>query len=231
MIYAANWKMNHNAKTAKSFLSDFKGQIKKEDQSSFIFLAPTLLFPVFQKELKGTEIKWGGQNCFSQDEGAFTGENSPSLMHEIGATHCLVGHSERRLLFGEDQPSILKKVEAISKNKMTPILCVGETRKERESNQWKQVIKSQLEGTSSFYSIIAYEPVWAIGTGISAQPEQIQEVIDYIFHIIPNPILYGGSVNESNAKELKSINNLKGFLIGGASLKTKSLLSIYNQTP
>ena len=230
MICAANWKMNHNAKTAQVFLSDFKNQIKKEDQKSFIFLVPTLLFSIFQKELKGTEIKWGGQNCFSQDKGAFTGENSPHLMREMGATHCLVGHSERRLLFKEDQSEIINKVEAVLKNQMTPILCVGETKEERENNQWKKVIKSQLEGISHPSLIIAYEPVWAIGSGNPAQTEQVQEVIDYILQIVSVPILYGGSVNESNSKELKSIDNLSGFLIGGASLKTKSLLSIYNQT-
>ena len=233
MICVANWKMNHNLKTSQEFLVQFKDQIKKEDQNSFIFLAPTLLFSVFSKELRGTNIRWGGQNCFSKNSGAFTGENSPRLMCELGATHCLVGHSERRFLFGENQEMILKKVESIIENKMTPILCVGETKEQRKSGQWKDVMKSQLSGLASVSSImIAYEPIWAIGSKNPASAEKIQEVVDYILQTISPfvPVLYGGSVNSSSAKEWKPIHNLSGFLIGRASLQVRSLISIYQQT-
>ncbi len=229
MICVANWKMNHNLETAQDFLMQFKDQIEKKDQNSFIFLAPALLFSVVSQELQGTDIQWGGQNCFLKKSGAFTGENSPALMHEMGATHCLVGHSERRLLFGENQDMIVKKVESIIENKMTPILCVGE---QRQSDQWKEVIKSQLNGLLSIPSLmIAYEPIWAVGSKNSACVEQVQEVINYILQMVssPVPILYGGSVSVSTAKEWKSAQNLSGFLIGRASLQVDSLLSIYKQ--
>ena len=228
MIYVANWKMNHNLETAREFLIQFKSQIKKEDENSFIFLTPALLFSIFSQELKGTKVQWGGQNCFSKNSGAFTGENSPSVMHEMGATHCLVGHSERRVLFKEDQDMILKKIESIIENKMTPIVCIGETQEQRESGQWKDVLKSQLSGLNSFSSIlVAYEPVWAIGSGNPATLEQIQEVLGFIFQHLSTSVLYGGSVDASNVQEWKNIENLGGFLIGKASLEVPSLLSVY----
>ena len=227
MIYVANWKMNQSFKEGKSFLQLLKQKVPQEKQKSYIILAPALLFGLLKEELSDTNFQWGGQNCFSQNEGSYTGENSPQVMSEMGACYVLVGHSERRLLFSETHEMILEKTRLIIENKMTPILCVGESLEQR--NRFEEVLKSQLEGFSSISPLmIAYEPVWAIGSGKIPNNVQIQKALAVIKGIIPQSVvLYGGSVNAQVSRTLMC-SELDGFLIGRASLKVESFISAAN---
>ncbi len=223
MIYVANWKMNQNFEEGLKFLQSLKKQVPKEKQKSYIILAPALLFGLLRDELSGTDFQWGGQNCFYKNEGPYTGENSPQVMYEMGARYVLVGHSERRLLFSETHEMILEKTHLIIQNKMTPILCVGESLEHR--SQFKDVLKSQLTGFSNLSPLmVAYEPVWAIGSGKIPNNLQIQEALSVIKEVLPQSIiLYGGSVNPQVFRTLLC-KELGGFLIGKASLKVDSFI-------
>lgn len=227
MIYAANWKMNQSFKEGKKFLQLLKQNVPQEKQKSYIILAPALLFGLLREELAGTNFQWGGQNCFYQNEGSYTGENSPQVMSEMGARYVLVGHSERRLLFSETHKMILEKTRLIIENKMTPILCVGENLEQR--SQFEEVLKSQLEGFSDLSPLMtAYEPVWAVGSGKIPNNVQIQKALAVIKRIIPHSaVLYGGSVNAQVSRTLMC-KELDGFLIGRASLKVESFISAAN---
>lgn len=223
MIYVGNWKMNQSFEEAQKFLQSLKQQVPEEKQKSYIILVPTMLFGLMRDELSGTNFNWGGQNCFYKNEGPYTGENSPQLMYEMGARYVLVGHSERRLLFGETHEMILEKAHIIVQNKMTPILCVGESLEQR--SQFQNVLKSQLTGFSNLSPLmVAYEPVWAVGSGKIPNNLQIQSALSVIKEVIPHStVLYGGSVNGQVFRTLLC-KELDGFLIGKASLKVDSFI-------
>lgn len=233
MIIASNWKMNKSPDQAEQFILTLQKEIKKEDQKSFIFLVSALYFGILNKIFSKSSFLWGGQNCYFTDQGSFTGENSPLAMKQMGATYCLVGHSERRTLFFEDNAIIQKKISALLNFNMTPILCVGENLSQKKEGKLKEILKSQLQFVSHPQSIlIAYEPVWAIGTGQTADEDSIREAVQVIYEILNNDqvsILYGGSVNEKEMNRLLQIKGLSGFLIGKKSLDFSSLLNIYKQ--
>lgn len=244
MFYCAgNWKMNKTPAEASAFVKTLCAEASAEELQNMVILPPALLAHAVADGIKGQpSLRWGGQNCYFENKGAFTGENSPEVLAGMGARFCLVGHSERRLVFFEPDELIAKKVSAIQNAGMIPILCVGETLDDRKWRRTKEVIGRQLKTGLSLIDAgkpvwIAYEPVWAIGTGQVATPDQVGEahsflkdVLDSVVGIQPaasTPILYGGSVKSDNAAGLRALNHVSGFLIGGASLDPSEFLRIY----
>jgi triosephosphate isomerase len=201
-----------------------------------------VFIPTAQAELSGTAISWGGQNLSTEQSGAFTGEVSASMLLEFGCTYVIVGHSERRTLYGEDDALVARKFAVARAAGLKPVLCVGETLDEREKGITEEVVARQvdavieLEGAQALADgVIAYEPVWAIGTGVTATSEQAQEVHAFIRRRIAGHdaavadglrILYGGSMKPDNAADLMSNADIDGGLIGGASLKAADFLAI-----
>ena len=243
-IIVGNWKMNKTIVEAKSFINELLSQVIQTENTVALCVPFTDLLAA-KILLANTNIALGAQNVHWEESGAFTGEISPSMLAEAGAKYVIVGHSERRKLFGDTDQTVNKRMNAAINFGLIPIFCVGETLEEREKDLTKQVLKRQIEiGTAevSFSDIvkvvIAYEPVWAIGTGKNATAEDADETIGYIREIIGNifndtiaeklPILYGGSMNENNAAELLSMNNIDGGLIGGASLDAAKFAKIVN---
>lgn len=237
-IVAGNWKMNKTPKETLEFIKSFKTVFKPKAGRDILFFPSYLSITMFKQEFEGTPIHYGGQNCHFEASGAFTGEISAAMLQALGATHCLVGHSERRTLFGETNETTGKKVKTLQATGMTPILCIGETEQQRMDGNTLAVIRAQLEEGLAFHSqgqklILAYEPVWAIGTGKVATPQDVETVHKFIREWTqekfsePSPILYGGSVSAKNSKELEAVPNVNGFLIGGASLQVDSLMAIY----
>ena len=240
IICAGNWKMNKNPQDAEAFLRGLRDYQSVRDLKGLVVFPPTVNLLVASDILKGCGIGWGAQNCHSEDSGAFTGENSPAVIKGLGATHCLVGHSERRTLFGESNEFCAQKVAAIQRHGMTPILCLGETLEQREKGETNQVIVEQLKKSTAgvdwekpFW--VAYEPVWAIGTGKVATPAQVNKVHAVLraqlkeMARLETPILYGGSVKPENARKLAMEKEVDGFLIGGASLELESFIKIFNE--
>ncbi len=235
---AGNWKMNMNPQEAVQHVQALLVQTEKLDQSCFLLFPPALVAADVATQLRGTSMRWGGQNCYHELKGAFTGENSPQTLKDMGASFCLVGHSERRQIFGETDDLCSKKIQILQSVGLTPLLCVGETLAERQSGQTGDVVLRQLRtglqgATSTVW--IAYEPVWAIGTGLVASSEQVAEVHSLIFKFLhewspqsasTTPILYGGSVKPNNAGPLASLAHVDGFLVGGASLVANDFVQI-----
>lgn len=217
-----------------------------DDKDREVVLCPSFIsLSEISKLLKGTNIKLGAQNMYHEDKGAFTGEVSPIFLKEIGVTYVILGHSERRHIFGEKDELINNKVKSALKHDLSPILCVGETLTEREEGITHSVIRSQIEGSLTDLQgenlenlVIAYEPVWAIGTGKTATKEDANEVIGYIRQLLSEifgretgnniRILYGGSVKPGNIKELMEMEQIDGALVGGASLKAEDFAKITN---
>lgn len=243
-VCAGNWKMNKTPAEASAFVQQLREQATPEEQRHLVLLPAALISYEVAAGLQGSAVAWGGQNCYSENTGAFTGENSPKLLKDMGAKYCLVGHSERRQIFAELDDMIAKKVAALQALGLIPILCVGETQDDRRWNRTQEVIVRQtrqgLQNADPSKPLwLAYEPVWAIGTGLVATPHQVEDA-----HVIlrrslkewsaltsdRTPILYGGSVKGENAASLASLNNVNGFLIGGASLKVEDLLGIYRNS-
>lgn len=241
---AGNWKMNKNPAQAAEFISKLKEQAKPEEQGHLVVIPPALVAFEVAQQVKGSSLRWGGQNSYFESSGAFTGENSPQVLKEMGAQFCLVGHSERRQIFGEADDLLTKKVQALQALGITPILCVGETLDDRRWNRTQEVIvrqtRSGLQAADPSKPLwLAYEPVWAIGTGEVATPLQVEEAHAILRKALKEwssqsaeqvPILYGGSVKADNARSLAGITNVNGFLIGGASLKVDDFLSIYRSS-
>ena len=239
---AGNWKMNKTIAESVSFVHILKTAV------SDVKDVDVLVFPTFistnavYNEVKGLNIKVGAQNLFWEEKGAFTGEVSASMLKDAGCSYVLIGHSERRQYFGEVDKTVNKKVKAASLNDIVPIVCVGETLKEREENTTFKVIKKQVKESLSDLSqeeasklVIAYEPVWAIGTGKTATPQQAQEVHAFIREIYSQlyknaadkvRILYGGSVKPDNVSELMKQSDIDGGLVGGASLEVESFIKL-----
>jgi len=244
-IFAGNWKMNHTLKTSKEYFEKFLTLLEKRPLSDReIVIAPpfTALYYVSQL-IKGSPIKLASQNAHYEEKGAFTGEISPIMLKEIGVEYVILGHSERRHLFSESDELIKKRVKGVYKKGLIPILCVGETLEEREKGLTFERVGFQIrEGLSLLENpepekvVIAYEPVWAIGTGKNATSRQAEEVHKFIREILKGlfgeefatkvRILYGGSVTPENISELISEPDIDGVLVGGASLDPEKFFAI-----
>lgn len=225
-IIAGNWKMNPTSlKEAIELARGVEGLLKDLNQLEKIIFPPFVYLYPIKSEIRNIEL--GAQNVFYEDKGAYTGEISPKMLRDLGVNWVIVGHSERRQIIGEDNKTILKKAQRALDEGLNVILCVGETLKERELYVYKEVVKRQLEGFPDNKNlIIAYEPVWAIGTGRNAKPEQIEEMHILIKELTGKRVLYGGSVNTENSDELASVKNVDGFLVGGASLDAEKFYRI-----
>ena len=227
LIVAGNWKMNMTVKEGLDFLEklgDVSGNV--------LIFPPYTTLAVLAGEFKKKGISFGPQNFHYEDKGAYTGEISIPMIDELGCSHLLVGHSERRGYYNETDEELQKKVAKGVRSGYKVMLCIGEDLHERKVGLWKRVLAQQLEKDLKGLSkdelgsvLIAYEPIWAIGTGVSASVEEIVETHKYIKGVMTKlfgmelPLLYGGSVNEKNAQEIGSCQDVDGFLIGGASLK------------
>lgn len=240
-IIAGNWKMNMGPKEADSFLSQFLTLVDPNAHQDWVLFPPYVTLPSVASKLKNNFIKLGAQNCHFESKGAFTGEISLNMLKEVGCHYVLVGHSERRQLFGETDLTCAQKIKSIEEASLIPMLCVGETQSERDEKKTNEVLKKQVvEGlkhwTKSSTLTLAYEPVWAIGTGKVATPPMVEEahaVIRRLLSELSSPslageirILYGGSVKPDNKAELALLPNVDGFLVGGASLEPKSFAQI-----
>lgn len=235
-IFAANWKLHKNPDQTREFFKTFVSE-SRDLTGEVYFFPPATSLEATSQSLKGSKIKFGSQNCYSLSQGAFTGEISAQIVKDLGGQLVLLGHSERRKVFGEPDTLIADKVAHVQSLGLTPIFCIGETLEERESQKIKQVLEAQIrtglaKANSSQDLVVAYEPVWAIGTGKIASPLQVKETHQLVFEILKSvgfeksPILYGGSVKADNSKELLQIPHVDGFLVGGASLEPSSFLAI-----
>ncbi len=231
---AGNWKMNMTAESGKELINELKPLVKGA-KCDVALCVPAILIPAMVKAAKGSKIKIGAQNVHFAESGAYTGEISATMLKEYGVKYVIIGHSERRQYFGETDETVNKRTLTALKNELTPIVCVGETLEEREGNLTEKVLDRQLtEGLKDVEDVtklvIAYEPVWAIGTGRTATDEQAQETVRYIRKKLGKlfgvknankvKIQYGGSMNAKNCKGLMAQPDIDGGLIGGASLKT-----------
>jgi triosephosphate isomerase len=243
-IVAGNWKMNMDYAEGISLFSEIVNMVRdeKKGEQVVIICAPFIHLNSLS-QLGGTTVRIGAQNCHQNESGAFTGEISAKMIKSVGCEYVLVGHSERRQYFAESNEILAAKTTAALKNNLSPIFCIGETLDERNNGNYFDIIKSQLaEGTFNLSAeefsklVIAYEPVWAIGTGLTATSEQAQEVHAFIRNEIAakygeelannTTILYGGSCNPKNAAELFAQPDIDGGLIGGASLKSRDFVDI-----
>lgn len=235
-IFAANWKLHKSPQQTRDFFKSFVSD-SNSVQGEIVFFPPATSWEAASQSLSGTSVFWGAQNTYFEAQGAFTGENSAQVLKDLGGKYVLVGHSERRKVFGETDELLAKKVQHVLSLNLVPMLCIGETLEERERQLTNQVnerqLKTALQGVSpSAPFVVAYEPVWAIGTGKVATPEQAEEAHRFIKETLKKmgyldvAVLYGGSVKPENARELLSRPGIDGFLVGGASLEPKSFLSI-----
>ena len=246
-IIAGNWKMNKTRIEAEQLINALIPLVK-DTKNTVVICVPFTDLCKAVKLTKGTNIHVGAQNCHWKESGAFTGEIAPSMLTELGVEYVVIGHSERRTYFGETDATVLARTKAALAAGLKPIVCIGETLEERNSGNMEKVLQRQVrEGFKDVTEealaniVVAYEPVWAIGTGKTATPEQAQEIHAFIRSIVANKygkeiadntsILYGGSCKPSNAKELFSNPDVDGGLIGGAALKVsdfKGIIDAFN---
>ena len=240
-MVAGNWKMNGSSDSVKELMSGIKAGVG-EANAEVVVCPPFVYIPSVADAIADSGIKLGAQNMCDQDAGAFTGEVSGPMLKDVGCEYVIIGHSERRAMYGETDEVTAIKYGAVLKNGLKPIFCIGETLEEREQGITEQVVGRQIDailnsdGVASLANaVLAYEPVWAIGTGKTATPDQAQEVHAFIRNKIAEQdagiaeglrILYGGSMNPTNAAELRSQPDIDGGLIGGASLKAADFLVI-----
>lgn len=241
-LVAGNWKMNGSVGSVRELLSGLKAGIADITKCEVAVCPPYVFIPMAQSELSGTPIAWGSQNLSTEQSGAFTGEIAGSMLMDFGCTYAIVGHSERRTLYGEDDALVASKYAVARAAGLKPILCVGETLEEREKGITEEVVARQLdalidlEGAGALADgVVAYEPVWAIGTGMTATPQQAQDVHAFIRNRVAQQdaavagnlrILYGGSMKPGNAAELMANADIDGGLIGGAALKAEDFFGI-----
>jgi triosephosphate isomerase len=241
-LVAGNWKMNGSTDSIGALVEGIKAGIGTVTTAEMAVCPPYVYIPQVASMLAGTAVSYGAQDVSDQESGAHTGEVAPGMLSDIGCKYAIVGHSERRAIYGESDDFTAGKFAAAQKAGLVPILCVGELLEEREQGITEQVVERQLDavinrdGVGVFGSaVIAYEPVWAIGTGKTATPEQAQEVHAFIRGKLAGldqsvadgvRILYGGSMNAGNAAELLAMPDIDGGLIGGASLKANDFLAI-----
>ncbi len=247
-ILAGNWKMNGDREEAMSLATEISGMVKDEylGDSKIVLFPPFVHIHSIARLLEHSRISIGGQNCAAADSGAFTGEVSAKMLASCGAQYVIIGHSERRSYFNESSSDLTAKIMQALKAGLQVIYCVGETLEQREQTEHFNLVASQLRECLFHLSkdqwghvVVAYEPVWAIGTGLTASPAQAQEmhafirqtIADHMGHELASEvsILYGGSCNESNATELFVLKDVDGGLIGGASLKSRSFVNILKQ--
>ncbi len=243
LVFAANWKMNQAPADAEAFMRTFTAQYAKQQDRRVLFFPPAVSLHVCVAAVKQrSDLECGVQNIHWEDKGAFTGEISASLARGAGARHVLIGHSERRHVFGETLTETNKKVASAVRAGLTPMLCVGEKLEEREAGNTLDVCLRQLhagfdgiDGAHVASAMVAYEPVWAIGTGKTATPADAAEVHAALRTALVQligerggavPILYGGSVNRSNVEALIAVEDVDGVLVGGASLDAEQWLAI-----
>lgn len=243
-IIAGNWKMNKTAAEAAELINELKPLVAKSKPEVVVCVPYTDLWTVAEA-IKGSKIRLGAENVAWADGGAFTGEISADMLKEIGVEYVIIGHSERRQYFGETDESVNKRLKQALAKGLKPIVCVGETLTDREKNRTKRVLKKQvLEGFKDVTAedfgdiVIAYEPVWAIGTGKTATAEDANKTIGFIRSLVKKTwgaevakglrIQYGGSMKPANAKELMATRNIDGGLIGGAALKAGDFAAIVN---
>jgi triosephosphate isomerase len=243
MLVAGNWKMNKDIAESVALVSEILSWLDGKDLKSKVLVCPPFTsIPAVQKLIENTSLLLGAQNCHYESKGAYTGEISPSMLKSAGCEYVIVGHSERRTYFFETDTLVNKKVIALLAHNLKPILCIGETLDERNDDLTFDVIERQIQlglrdvdAEQIAQIVIAYEPVWAIGTGVTATIEQIGEAHRFIrncliklFGGIANDmmILYGGSVNSQNCPEIFAIPEVNGALVGGASLVGKEFVSI-----
>ncbi len=243
-IVAGNWKMNKTLQEGVALATELKELLHGAKPNCEVVVGTPFTHLATVAELvKGSVINVSAQNCADKESGAYTGEVSAAMVKSTGASHVILGHSERRAYYGETFEILKEKTLLALKNDLKPIFCIGELKEEREANKQNEVVKAQLEGSVFNLSaeefgkiVLAYEPVWAIGTGLTATSDQAQEIHAYIRSLIAEKygkevaenttILYGGSCNAGNAKELFSKPDVDGGLIGGASLKSADFKAI-----
>ena len=241
-LIAGNWKMNGSSSSIEALINGLKDGLSEVTNADMAVCPPSIYLPLVKDLIGDAAIALGSQNVCDQESGAFTGEIAPSMLKEFNCQYALVGHSERRSLYGESDELVASRFAMARNSGLIPVLCIGDTLEEREAGITEQVVSRQLDAVivaqgikAIADSVIAYEPVWAIGTGKTASPEEAQEVHAYIRNKLSAldaavaekvQILYGGSMNAANAKELLSQPDIDGGLIGGASLKPADFLAI-----
>lgn len=244
-IIAGNWKLNKNPKETAEFVAGIKGKLADATKVEAVIGAPAVDLQTLIDAAKGTDLKVASENNYFEDAGAFTGETSPKVLAEMGVNYGIIGHSERREYFHETDEDINKKAHAIFRNGLTPIICCGETLETREAGKYQEWVEGQVTAalkdlTADQVSslVIAYEPIWAIGTGKTASSDQAEEVCAIVRQTVAKlydqtvadkvRIQYGGSVKPANVKELMSKEDIDGGLVGGASLVPESYLQLVN---
>jgi triosephosphate isomerase (TIM) len=242
-VIAGNWKMNMNLHQSQKLVSEIINGLGKNNKAEVIVCPPFTSLSEVNFLVKGTQVKLGAQNMYYEESGAYTAEISADMLKSVGCEYLILGHSERRVIFNESDELINKKIKTALAKELKPIFCIGELLEQRESGETMKVVSSQiekgLEGITAEqmkFVIVAYEPVWAIGTGKTATPEQAQEVHSFIRELVAKKfspsiaesliIQYGGSVKPDNSGELLSQKDIDGALVGGACLKADSFLSI-----
>lgn len=244
-IIAGNWKMNTRAGSAKELAEGVVSGVGDSPAVEVVLCPPAVYLGSVENATSGTPVGLGAQNLYAADDGAYTGEVNASMLGDIGCGYVILGHSERRALLGETDEVVSTKLHAALAGNLVPIVCVGETLEERESGKTNDVVATQIRGslagldsTRAAGVVVAYEPVWAIGTGKTASPEQAEEVHAMIRGLLGElfgddiasqiRLQYGGSVKPGNAKELLGQPNIDGALVGGASLKADDFVAIIN---
>jgi len=242
-LIVGNWKMHKTIAEGVDFVTRLRGRLKETTGRNVVLAPPFTALYALAEALKETGIRLAAQNVWDREEGAYTGEVSTHMLVDAGCHYVIVGHSERRALFGEGDALINRKLKAVMQSGLQPILCVGETLNEREAGQTFAVVERQFkEGLKDISAaeagriVLAYEPVWAIGTGQTASPEQAAAVHVYIREVAGGtygeefsrrlPVIYGGSVNPANIKALMAQQDINGVLVGGASLDVESFAQI-----
>jgi triosephosphate isomerase len=242
-IMAGNWKMHKTVGEAIDFVTRLQEELGDWKETEAVVAPPFVALAPVAERLTGTTVALAAQDCFWEEKGAFTGEISPPMLRDAGCRYVIIGHSERRAYFGETDETVNKKVQAVLSHDLHPIICVGESLKERERGDTFKIVERQmreglqgLDAAAAQVIVIAYEPIWAIGTGKTATPEQAQEVHAFIRGLVSaifDPegaeeirIQYGGSVKPDNVDELMAQPDIDGALVGGASLEVDSFVRI-----
>lgn len=236
VVIAGNWKMHKTQREALEFLQDFKSHLDETpDDREVVLCAPFTALAVLSKTLHGGRIRLGAQNVHWEKSGAYTGEISADMLTEIGVHYVVIGHSERRQYFGETDETVNLRVISAQKQGLIPIICVGESKAQRDAGETEKVIIKQIQGglvnVDQNNLVIAYEPIWAIGTGETCESEEANRVIGLIRQQLDNPevtIQYGGSVKPDNIDEIMAQSQINGALVGGASLEPAVFARIVN---
>ncbi|TDL32531.1 triose-phosphate isomerase [Jeotgalibacillus sp. S-D1] len=242
-IIAGNWKMNKTASEARAFTEEVASKVPSSDKVESVICSPALFLESLVNLTSESQVAIGAQNMHFEDNGAFTGETSPVALKDLGVDYVILGHSERRELFNETDESVNKKTHAAFHHRLVPIVCVGETNEQRENDETKEIVEGQVKAALNGLTddqvkqtVIAYEPIWAIGTGKSSTAQDANEVCAHVRSVVAEQysqevadsvrIQYGGSVKPANIKEYMDQSDIDGALVGGASLEAESFLQL-----